>query len=216
MRIFTVLIFALLPMTINGLTDCLSEENESDRESFQFLISNHSDNYSTAQAYLKENFPDILIIDNTFLDHKRLFEFINNISKSTPRTKKVIYSSSDNPFYFKCLLGYGIKSIISKGITKEELKEGLDVIATTGIYIDKRIANSILKRKITGNSSYLKDTKLLTGKEKEIISYIQEGLPRREIAQRLDISVKTVSQHEENIKEKLDIKSVNEIHKILR
>lgn len=50
-----------------------------------------------------------------------------------------------------------------------------------------------------------KKNRLLTTREKEILMLIKDGLPSKQIADRLDISIHTVNRHRQNILEKLSV-----------
>jgi two-component system response regulator NreC len=54
---------------------------------------------------------------------------------------------------------------------------------------------------------------LLTQREKEILSFTANGLTSKEIAERLDISARTVEAHRANVREKLGISTVSELVK---
>lgn len=55
---------------------------------------------------------------------------------------------------------------------------------------------------------------LLTGKEREIVTLVTDGLSSREIAEKLDISVRTVENHRARLMEKLHVSSVVELVKL--
>ena len=48
----------------------------------------------------------------------------------------------------------------------------------------------------------------LTDREREVLSWLARGLSSKEVAQRLDISVRTVETHRANLMQKLGVKSV--------
>ena len=53
----------------------------------------------------------------------------------------------------------------------------------------------------------------LTDRELEVFRLIGEGLPTREIAERMNLSVKTIGTYRERIKKKLDLKHYTELVK---
>jgi len=53
----------------------------------------------------------------------------------------------------------------------------------------------------------------LTDRELEVFEMIGQGLPTREIAERLHLSPKTVDSHREHIKEKLQIDNATDLLK---
>lgn len=59
-------------------------------------------------------------------------------------------------------------------------------------------------------------TASLTNREREILQYITQGLSNKDIAEKLDISSKTVSVHRYNIMFKLEIKNSLDLFKLGR
>jgi two-component system response regulator NreC len=57
------------------------------------------------------------------------------------------------------------------------------------------------------------DLDLLTAREREVLQLLAEGLSNREIAEQLNISIKTVETHRSNMMSKLDVKSKTELVK---
>lgn len=68
-----------------------------------------------------------------------------------------------------------------------------------------------------GYHSELQDkTEILTKREKEILSLIEQGKLSKEIASRLSISINTVNRHRQNILEKLRVGNSLEACKIAK
>ena len=57
------------------------------------------------------------------------------------------------------------------------------------------------------------DLDLLTSREREVLQLLAEGLPNREIAEHLNISIKTVETHRSNMMNKLGVSSKTELVK---
>ena len=58
-----------------------------------------------------------------------------------------------------------------------------------------------------------RDLDLLTSREREVLQLLAEGMSNREIAEQLNISVKTVETHRSNMMNKLDVDSKTELIK---
>ena len=58
---------------------------------------------------------------------------------------------------------------------------------------------------------YCERIALLTQREREVLTLVVAGRMNREIAERLDISIKTVEAHRAKIMEKLEVNSVAEL-----
>ncbi len=62
-----------------------------------------------------------------------------------------------------------------------------------------------------GGKEDIKVWDILTPREREILQLLAEGRKTREIAEVLNVSVKTIETHRKNIMDKLDIKSIAEL-----
>jgi DNA-binding NarL/FixJ family response regulator len=54
---------------------------------------------------------------------------------------------------------------------------------------------------------------MLTSREREVLQLLSEGMPSKEIASTLNVSVRTVETHRRQIMDKLDLRSVSELTK---
>ncbi len=59
----------------------------------------------------------------------------------------------------------------------------------------------------TNGSGDRQSLRPLTPREREVLSLVAEGHPSREIAERLEISPRTVEQHQANLLRKLDLRN---------
>ena len=65
----------------------------------------------------------------------------------------------------------------------------------------------------SGKQAPLDPVKALSNRELEVFQLIGQGYKRREIADLLYLSVKTIGTHRESIKKKLNLKNANELMK---
>ena len=88
------------------------------------------------------------------------------------------------------------------------------IVENNQIYLSSSITDVVIKdyvKRLAVNPD--KEADVLTPREREILQSIAEGLPTKDIASRLCISLKTVDTHRRNIMEKLNIRSVAELTK---
>jgi len=80
------------------------------------------------------------------------------------------------------------------------------------IYVSEKITRNILNT-VTGKSSTPNKLPVesLTNRELEVFTYIGQGFTTKEIARKLFLSVKTIGTYRERIKQKLNLKNVNEL-----
>lgn len=122
------------------------------------------------------------------------------ILERLPDTRILILSMHDSPEYISTALSHGAKGYVLKDVPTEEIKQAIDAVMRGEQYL------------CTGASGSLKPKggdarEALTGREQTILLELAQGKSNKEVAQKLDISVRTVETHRKNIKRKLGISS---------
>jgi len=175
-----------------------------------FLIPYFTDFDNITERYnrTKKNY-DVVVIDDGTLNNKELKEIIF-CPTTFEMNKKIIYTSVAETDYFRNLISFGIDGIVSS-------KEELNVLGEAIIKVYKgekyfcEFINKIINNKLTDYDDCIKK---LTKREKEIITFRNKGYRNKDIANEMHVSVKTVENHDEHIKEKLGLKSIKEIENL--
>lgn len=142
---------------------------------------------------IEEDAPDILLMDINLknITSEDGLELTKRILYRHPEQKLVILSGYDLPVYRSEAKKIGAKGFINKNTEPEKLIALLSQIAQGKIIFDREIP-------------FLEE---LTDCEKQILQLIADGLKRKEIAGKLYISERTLSNHLQHIFEKLDVSS---------
>jgi DNA-binding NarL/FixJ family response regulator len=101
----------------------------------------------------------------------------------------------------------GAQGYLLKTAPVSEIATAIDDVLAGGSPMNSRIARRVLElfsRMVTVQKDYG-----LTSREKEILQQMVEGRIKKEIADRLNLSVHTVSTHMRRIYEKLQVNTVN-------
>lgn len=140
--------------------------------------------------------PDILLIDINLgkLTEEDGLMISQRLLERFPKQKIVILSGYDVPVYRKEAKRIGAKGFISKEIEPNELLNILLDINQGGTYFQRE--------EVT-----IED---LTENEKRVLELVAKGVRRKEIAEQLYISERTVSNHLQHIFEKLQVGSTVE------
>ena len=165
---------------------------------------------------LNEHTPDIILLDIA-LPNMSGIEVSKILTKEFPKIKKLIlsmYTSED--FIFNALKS-GVNGYLPKNTTQKELLQAIDTICDNKEYFSKNIADTILKSyvKSAKHGNTISDNKLesLTQREQEVLRKVVAGMKNPEIAQELNISVRTVETHKTSIMNKLDLHNTVELVK---
>ena len=207
MGLTRVYIFALIPITIAGLLNFLDGEKN-------IRVSGYSDNYRNLELYIDKHPNDILFIDDSCFEKEEFISILNQLLKHPGGEKIILYTGTNDPVYLKYVANRGIRGIIHKKSSREKVIEAIRLINIGGIYIDNNINISI--HKLTLNEiENVSGLETLSRREKDIVNLISKGFTNKKIAGELSISVKTVENHKERIKNKLGIKNIKDLYALL-
>lgn len=158
--------------------------------------------------------PDIVITDISLPDISGI-EITKKINKLYPDIKVLILSMHNNEEFIISSLRAGANGYLSKDIQSAELIEAIHSITNGKIYFNKEISQTIIKNYRGSDNSEIKQhfKNSLTEREIGVIKLIGDGLINKEIADRLNISIRTVDAHKNHIMQKLDLKSTVELVK---
>jgi DNA-binding NarL/FixJ family response regulator len=133
------------------------------------------------------------------------------IKKHLPSVKLLFVTMHDSPAYLLSALQAGASAYILKSAASEELLEAIDSALDGHIYVSSRLSKESLDR--FRDSPRAATAFHLSQRERETLQLIAEGRIEKEIAFVLNISIKTVGFHRENIKRKLGLRTTAELTK---
>jgi len=110
------------------------------------------------------------------------------------------------PAYAKKMLQVGAKGYVTKNSSKEEMFTAITEVFKGNKYVCDEI-KTIISDQLLDENQDVPSINSLTEREIQIINHIREGLSSKEIANRLEISLKTVEVHRHNVLKKLKLKN---------
>lgn len=129
-----------------------------------------------------------------------------------PKVAPIVLTTHKEKPFLKRSLSKGARGYLLKEDTHDKLLSAINDVRQGKRVISAEMTSLIVDDYSSDLSSPL-TADLLTQREREILSYTANGLTSREIAERLDISSRTVEAHRANIREKLGITTVSELVK---
>lgn len=161
--------------------------------------------------------PDLLLIDIS-MPEKTGLEAAGEIRANDETVKILFLSMHEGPDYIYHSIKSGGNGLINKNIIKGELITAIKSVINGqdyfGIEYSENDIREILNKyeSFTKPSVFVQPTRL-TEKEKEVLLLISDGLTSNEIADKLNISKRTVDSHRQNIMQKLNLNSLPELIK---
>lgn len=149
--------------------------------------------------------PDVVVLDAR-LPGLSGVDILRRVAKQLKSTRIIIFSGYESPALVREMLEAGAHGFVEKTAGLIELKKGLESVANGGTYFGPGIA--ALLRNVVANNNPTTGTDLLTDREREILKLVAESHSTKEIALKLNISVKTVDNHRTNLMRKLNLHDV--------
>lgn len=156
-------------------------------------------NGKEAIALCKEHEPDVLLMDISMPEMNGL-EAAKEINLLGLKTRILFLSIYDDNEYVQEALRIGASGFVLKDVSKPEMLNAIKSVSEGAIYLGPKVAAS-LQSATPQMSVKIKDYGL-TNRERQVLSLIAEGHLNKEIAYRLDISIRTVESHRSVIRDK--------------
>jgi DNA-binding NarL/FixJ family response regulator len=159
--------------------------------------------------------PDIVLMDIAMSGMNGL-EATKRISKDFPEVRVVILSMHTNEEYVLQALRAGAAGYLLKDAGIAELEIAIDAVAHGETYLSPPVSKHVISdyvRRVGAESSRgpfegNPPLERLTARQREILQLVAEGKTTQEIAELLNISVKTVETHRMQLMERLDIHDI--------
>ncbi|MBS4013811.1 MAG: response regulator transcription factor [Bacteroidetes bacterium] len=153
--------------------------------------------------------PDIIILDigMPVMDGVEIAKILNN---KFPDIKVLILSANAEEEYVISAIKAGAVGFLSKESSREEFIIALNSIARGEEYYGESISSIIYKSYVSilkGKNNVLTPNNELSEREMDVVKAFSDGLSFKEIADKLNISVRTVETHKNNILEKLSLRN---------
>ena len=171
----------------------------------RFCFNPESGSGEEAVELAKQLRPNIVIMDIN-LPGMNGIEATQLIRKYSPASKILGVSLHTQPTYARKMIQKGAMGYVTKNSSREEMFKAIMEVQNGRRYICDEIKNILSEQVINGEDQQTGVNALSEG-EIEIINFIKKGFSSKEIAESLDISVKTVEVHRYNVLKKLNLKN---------
>lgn len=159
--------------------------------------------------------PDVIIMDVTMPEMNGI-EATAQIQKKYPAVRCLVLSMHDKEEYVFKSIEAGATGYLLKDTGKEEFIKAIESVSRGEKYFSTAVSNVL----VTGYLHKMKNPESddsetgLTKREKSILKLIVNGQNNREIADQLDISIRTIETHRANMMKKLGVKNAVELVRI--
>jgi DNA-binding NarL/FixJ family response regulator len=179
-----------------------------------FEICGEASDSLAARAQAEALKPDFVICD-LVLGGRDGTELIQDLRSIAPQAHILVYSSQSQWTFARRSLQAGARGYIAKSEGLRMVAMALAQIARGDIYVGEEIRQRLTQSGL-GTARDVPDIDELSNRELQVLQLIGEGRSGREIAEALNLSIKTIGTYRERLKVKLCLASLRELETLAR
>lgn len=160
-----------------------------------------------AVAMSKQTEPDVVLMDIAMSDLNGL-EATSRIRHECPGTHVLMLSMYTNEEYVHEALRAGAAGYLLKDADRAEFEKAIKAICRGQIYLTPAVAKFTAEASGRQTDASGGPLRRLTARQREVLQLIAEGCSTKHIAQRLNLSVKTVETFRAQLMDRLEIHDV--------
>lgn len=177
-------------------------------------IAEEASNVTEALEVLERRNDIGMVISDISLPKEDGFELLRTVKKKFDSVQFLFLSMYIEEHYALQAVEHGADGYLPKDVSVNALIGAIKTIHEGDICYDKKISDLIIKAFINKNIRRYgigESSRSLTKREKEILAQVIDGVSNAIIAEKLDISVRTVENHRANILRKVGVKNTAEL-----
>lgn len=177
------------PLVREGLRSRLQAEP-------RYLVVGEAGSAEEAMVMLVSTQPAVVLLD-VGLKGSNGIQLAQTMLERQAELRVLMYSMYDNPEYVQRALQAGARGYVLKDAPAGEIVAAIDAVAAGGTFLSPAVSKRMFRSQ--------QPRPILSPRESEILSALGRGESSKQIAKALDLSVRTVETHRQNIKRKLEL-----------
>lgn len=193
------------------------------RSGLKLLINSQSDMQAVGEAgshdealrKCRELKPDVLTLDLTMPGGTGA-RVIETLARECPATRVIVLTMHDDAAYFRVAMAAGAFGYLIKQAADTELLDAIRCVARGKTYTQVQLATEAGRTAPSQASVKVEQNRLatLSEREREVMVLVAQGHTNQAIADRLDLSVKTVESYRARLMSKLGLQNRAELTQI--
>jgi DNA-binding NarL/FixJ family response regulator len=176
------------------------------------LVAGDTGDGLEAEKMVQKKKPDVLVL-NVRLPSLDGISIAQRISKLSDPPRIVFLSERHNEMHMREALHAGAQAYLLQDCDFKELVFAIRKVATGDYYLTGPAGRQLVMEYVSPGEGGADAPGLMTRRELEICRLLSDGYSTKEVADRLNISVKTAETHRATIMKKLHAKNVTDIVK---
>lgn len=191
------------PILRMGMRELLNQEEG-------FVVCGVAENISSARKAICEHAPDLAIIDISLGGDNGL-DLVKEMSERHRHVAVLVLSMHDESVWAERAIRAGARGYIMKKEAAESIVQAVKNIMSGKVHVSEAIMAQLLDKFHLRPDQQGASEDDLTDRELEVFRLIGSGLSTRQIAERMNLGIKTIGTYRDRIKQKLHIKSAAEL-----
>jgi DNA-binding NarL/FixJ family response regulator len=152
--------------------------------------------------------PDIVLLDLK-MPVKDGIETTKYLNKHFPAIRILILTMYEDERFVGHLMDSGANGYLLKSTDPEEIRQGIMDVMRTGFYLNNFVNRVLIKKNYARQkfNPNLNSEVVISDKEKEVLSLVCLECTAQEIAQKMDISARTVEAIKDRLMERFGVKN---------
>lgn len=177
----------------------------------EFTIVGTAYDVDAAIDGIRNHKPDVVLIDVHMPDGGGV-AVVKGIAETNPDVKFLALSVSDSAEDVIAMIRAGARGYVTKTIDPEDLADAIRRIHSGDAVFSPRLAGFVLDA-FAGAIPSTEDPEMdqLTPREKDVLRLIARGFAYKQVARKLNISIKTVETHVSSVLRKLQLSNRHEL-----
>jgi DNA-binding NarL/FixJ family response regulator len=157
-----------------------------------------------ATRLVAETGPDLVLMDVGMKDVNGI-ELTRQLLADRPQLLVLILSMYDNPEYVNRAMQAGARGYVLKDAPASDIVDAIAAVTSGGTFLSPAVSGRLFRSQTP--------RPVMSLRESEILACLAKGRSSKQIAQELNLSVRTVESHRQNIKRKLNLDGQAELIK---
>lgn len=191
------------PLTREGLKRLINHEDD-------LVVCGEAGDSHSALAIVKKTKPTVITLDLS-LEESHGIDLLSILRSKYPKIAILVISMHDESLYAERVLRAGAKGYIMKHQASEQVLEALRSVIKGNVYASSEIQNRLLQQSKRGAASGKSPVETLSNRELQVFELIGKGKGTRQIAEALELSIKTIETNRARIKDKLKLKTAAQL-----
>lgn len=188
------------PLIRDGIIRSIKDQED-------LVVCGEAENVKDAINEVDRLDPDLIIADISLKDSNGI-DLIGQLKSNKSDIPVLVVSMHDEPIYIEQAFKAGAKGYILKRESSHQIINAIRKIMRGGMYTSESVSDAMFEKMASHEEvDGIDPQAVLSDREFEVFKMIGQGNTRQQIADQLNVSIRTINTHLERIKSKFDMDS---------